>query len=73
MESVPLLGILSSWEFIVACLLLIFLLPLVFAVASTRSTPRRPAVPARGRKATGASVRRVTPRTTPDTAPDEEP
>ncbi len=33
--------VLSSWEVIVASLALMFLLPLVFYVASTRARPRR--------------------------------
>jgi hypothetical protein len=42
MESASVLGVLSSWEVIAACLVLMLLLPLVFAVASLKSPVRRP-------------------------------
>ncbi len=53
MESGQFLHILSSWQVIASCLLLMFLLPLVFFVASARSPVRRPvhARPAAGRGA----------------------
>jgi hypothetical protein len=43
MESGQFVHIFSSWEVIASCLLLMFLLPLVFFVASARSPVRRPA------------------------------
>jgi hypothetical protein len=46
MESGQLVHVFSSWEVIVSCLLLLFLLPIVFFVASARSPVRR-ALPAR--------------------------
>jgi hypothetical protein len=42
MESGLYLSIFSSWEVIAACLLVMFLLPLVFFLASTNSRKRIP-------------------------------
>ena len=42
MESGLFLSILSSWEVIAACLFVMFLLPLVFFLASTKSRSRIP-------------------------------
>jgi hypothetical protein len=42
MDSGLYLSIFSSWEVIAACLFLMFLLPLVFFVASTKSRRRIP-------------------------------
>jgi hypothetical protein len=42
MESGLYLSVLSSWEVIAACLFLMFLLPLVFFLASTKSSRRIP-------------------------------
>jgi hypothetical protein len=41
MDSDLLIGVLSSWEVILTALLLMFLLPLVFYIASTKSKPKR--------------------------------
>jgi len=42
MDSGLYLSVLSSWEVIAACLFLMFLLPLVFFIASTNSRKRIP-------------------------------
>jgi hypothetical protein len=41
MDSGLFIGVFSSWEVILTALLLMFLLPLVFYVASTKSRPKR--------------------------------
>ncbi len=56
MQPATLLGALSSWEVIVSCLALMLLLPLVFAVASRRSVPRRPGLVVRPRRARPAAA-----------------
>jgi hypothetical protein len=65
MESGLYVQVFSSVEVIVACLFLIFLLPLVFFIASTKSRRKFVRVPAKSRGP--KPVRR-----TPEAAPSEE-
>jgi len=62
------ISVFSSWEVILTALLLMFLLPLVFYVASTKSRPKKPVSPRPPR----AKVTRAQPAATPEPEAEAE-
>jgi hypothetical protein len=73
MESGLYLSVFSSWEVIAACLFVMFLLPFVFFVASTKSRRRIPSRVLRLRAPAKKRIQSPPPRPVEDENDDERP